>query len=153
MRKLIVGVLLFGVLSTWMTAYAVETGDVEYVNGTVKGVPDGTMGSLDTSGKEVLEFRSAAGQFSVPYEEIKRVRCREENRFRLGVLPAIAVGLLKARSKRHFVTIEWEHPGGPSDVVTLDASKEKARGLLAVLRARAPQGCPDRPGQGCRFDN
>jgi len=141
------------VLSGCTGAYAVELGDVEYVNGTVKGLPDGAMGSLDTSGKEALEFRSAGGQFSVPYGEITRVICREENRFRLGVLPAIAVGLLKARSKRHFVTIEWEHSEGSSDVVTLDASKEKALGLVAVLRARAPQGCRERPGQTCRFSD
>jgi hypothetical protein len=69
------------------------------------------------------------------------------------VLPAIAVGLLKARSKRHFVTIEWEHSGGSPDVVTLDASKERALGLLAVLRARAPLACPGRPGQTCNFDH
>jgi len=152
MRKLMVGVLLFAVLFNGMTAYAGEPGDVEYVNGTVKGLADGSMGSLDTSGKDALEFRSGSGQFSVPYGEITRVRCREENRFRLGVLPAIAVGLLKARSKRHFVTIEWDHSDSPSEVVTLDASKEKALGLLAVLRARAPQGCRERPGQACSFD-
>ena len=153
MRKLMMGALLFGVLSSWTTAYAVETGDVEYVNGTVKGLKDGAMGSLDASGRDALEFHSASGQFSVPYEEIKRVKCREENRFRLGPLPAIAVGLLKARSKRHLVTIEWENSDGRSDVVTLDASRDKALGLLEVLRARAPQGCPGRPGQSCRFDN
>ena len=153
MRKLIVGALVFVVLSSWTTAYAVEPGDVEYVNGTVEGLPDGAMGSLDTSGREALEFRSTSGQFSVPYGEITRVRCREENRFRLGVLPAIAVGLLKARSKRHFVTIEWDHSDGTSDVVTLDTSKEKALGLVAVLRARSPQGCRERQGQICSFNN
>src|SRR5579862_2375995 len=128
MRKLMAVLLLFGVLFQWTTAYAVVNGDVEYVIGTVKGVRDGTMGSLDTSGKEALEFRSASGRFSVRYDEIKTVKCREENRFRLGVLPEIAVELLKARSKRHFVSIEWGPANGPSDVVTFDASKEKARG-------------------------
>ena len=152
MRKWMAGLLLFGMLSNWTSAYAVETGDVEYVNGTVKGLHDGTMGSVDTSGKEAMEFRSPSARFSVPYEEIKTVRCREENRFRLGVLAAIAVELLKARSRRHFVTIEWGLANGPSDVVTFDASKEKARGLVAVLGARAPQACPERPGQRCGFD-
>lgn len=152
MRKLIAGLLLIGMFSNW-TAYAIETGDVEYVNGTVKGLQDGTMGSLDTSGKEALEFRAASGKFSIPYDEITRVTGREENRFRLGVLATIAVGLLKARSKRHFVTIEWDPSDGPANVVTLDASKEKASGLLTVLRARAPRGCPARPGQNCSFDH
>ena len=147
MRKLMAVLLLFGVLLQWTTAYAVVNGDVEYVIGTVKGLRDGTMGSLDTSGKEALEFRSASGRFSVRYDEIKTVKCREENRFRLGVLPAIAIGLLKARSKRHFVTIAWRHDEDTSGVVTLDSSREKAGGLMAVLRVRAPRACPSRSDQ------
>lgn len=151
MHKLMLGLVLLGVSLISTAAFGAETGDVEYVNGTVKGVSEGAMGSLTTSRQDALEFLAPSGRFSIPYEDITTVRCRVENRFRLGVLPAIAVGLLKARTKRHFVTIEWKHADGPPDVVTLDASKEKAQGLLAVLRARAQQACPGQPGQACSF--
>ena len=151
MRKLMLGFMLLGLSSISTAAFGVDTGDVEYVNGTIKGLGEGDMGSLNTSRPDALEFHASSGQFSIPYEDITTVRCRVENRFRLGVLPAIAVGLLKARTKRHFVTIEWKQADGPPDVVTLDASKVKAQGLVAVLRARAQQACPERPGQICSF--
>jgi hypothetical protein len=130
---------------------AAQEPDVEYVNGTVQGCKDGTTGTLDMSSPQSLEFRSGSSRFSIPYAEITSVKYREENRFRLGVLPAIAVGLLKARSKRHFVSIAWRHDDDSSEVVTLDASREKTRGLMAVLRVRAPRACPPHPGQACGF--
>jgi hypothetical protein len=130
-----------------------EQPDIEFVSGTVKGLTEGATGSLDMTTAETLEFRSGSGQFSVPYAEITNVKCHEENRFRLGVLPAIAVGLIKARSKRHFVMIEWKHADAPPEVVTLDLPKERARGLVAVLRARAPQACKSGLTQLCGFGN
>jgi len=128
-----------------------QQSDVEYITGTVKGLTEGSIGTVDMSSPEALEFHAGSGQFSIPYSEITTVKCHEENRFRLGVLPAIAVGLLKARSKRHLVTIEWRHADAPPQVVTLDSSKQKARGIAAVLRARAPHACPPGPVQGCGF--
>lgn len=148
MRKLMAILLVLG-LGLGVTAAAAQEPDVEYVNGTVQGWKDGTTGILDMSSGQSLEVRSGSSHFSIPYAEITSVRYREENRFRLGALPAIAVGLLKARSKRHFVSIAWRSDDGSAGVVTLDASKEKARGLMAVLRVRAPKACPPRPGQTC----
>jgi hypothetical protein len=133
------------------SAVLAEEPDVEYVNGTVKGLKDGTTGAVDMSSPAALEFRAGSNQFSIPYDQIKHVKCREENRFRLGVLATIAVGLLKARSKRHFVVIEWTGEDGRSEVVTLDASKVKARGMVEVLRFRAPHVCPPGPVQPCGF--
>ncbi len=147
MRKMMAILLVLGLGVTAVAA--AQEPDVEYVNGTVQGWKDGASGTLDMSSPQSLEFHSGSNRFSIPYAEITSVKYREENRFRLGVLPAIAVGLLKARSKRHFVSIAWRHEDDASDVVTLDASKEKARGLMAVLRERAPKACPRRPGQTC----
>lgn len=143
-------VLVLG-LGMSTAAVAAEEPEVEYVNGTVPGLKDGSTGTIDMSSPQALEFHSGSSHFSIPYAEITSVKYREENRFRLGVLPAIAVGLLKARSKRHFVSIAWQHDDDESQVVTLDGSKEKARGLMAVLRVRAPKACPSRPGQTCGF--
>ncbi len=146
---------VFVVLTGLMGAAAAQAGqpDVEYVSGTVMGLTEGATGTVDMSSPESLEFHSGSAHFSIPYTEITNVKCREENRFRLGVLPAIAVGLLKARSKRHFVTIEWKHADNPIAVVTLDAPKQKARGIAAVLRARAPVACTSGLSQTCGFGN
>ena len=149
MHRWMAALLMLG-LTTTAAMYAQQP-DVEYVTGTVKGLSDGATGTVDMSSPQTLEFRAGSGQYSIPYEEITSVKCREENRFRLGVLATIAVGMLKARSKRHFVTIEWKHADDPTAVVTLDAPKEKARGLAAVLRARAPHACTVGSAQPCGF--
>ena len=150
-KRMAVFVLLTGLMCG--AAAPAEPPDVEYVNGTVKGMAEGATGTVDMSSSQSLEFHAGSGQFSIPYAEITSVKCREENRFRLGVLPAIAVGLLKARSKRHFVTIEWKHDDDTTAVVTLDAPKQKARGMAAVLRARAPFACTSGATQLCSFGN
>ena len=148
MRKLAAVLLIFWIGASTQ-AFAVEGTNVEYVNGTVQGVKEGTTGTLESTSHTLLEFRSGVGQFSIPYGEIAFVKCQVENRFRLGVLPAIAVGLVKARAKRHFVTIGWKHGDDLPQVVALDTSREKYLGLIAVLLARAPKACPSAPGQFC----
>jgi hypothetical protein len=148
MRKIMAVVLLIG-LALDVRAVALGGPEVEYVNGTAPGVKEGTTGTLDTSAPEALEFRSGTAQFSVPYGAVRAYKYREEYRFRLGVLPAIAVGLLKARAKRHFVTVTWKTAEGTPEVATLAASKEDALGLLTVLHARAPQACAVKMGPGC----
>lgn len=129
---------------------AAQQPDVEYVTGTVRGMTEGATGTLDMTSDETLDFKTGSGQISIPYAEITNVKCRVENRFRLGVMATIAVTMVKARSKRHLVTIEWQPAGSPAGVVTLDAPKEKARGLATVLRARAPHACPS-AGPTCGF--
>jgi hypothetical protein len=129
---------------------AAQVPDVQYVNGTVKGLAEVATGILDTTSERTVDFRAGSVQFSIPYAEILNVKCREENRFRLGVLATVGVGLLKARSKRHLVTVEWVPADGPPEVATFDAPKDKARGLALVLRARAPHACAS-AGQSCAF--
>lgn len=149
MRKW-VGVWLVVAGMTGAGSMAAQQSDVEYVTGTVKGLTDGAMGRLDMTSDQVIEFKAGSREFSIPYAEVTDVKCREENRFRLGVLGTIGVSLLKARSKRHLVTVGWRPADGPPGVVTFDAPRDKARGLALVLRARAPHVCAA-VGQSCGF--
>ena len=150
MRRWMAALLVLGWLAN-ETAASAQPPDVEYVNGTVKGLTAGATGTVEMSSPESLEFHSGSSQFAIPYAEITTVKCRDENRFRLGVLATIAVTLVKARSKRHLVTIEWKHADDPAAVVTLDAPREKARGIATVLRARAPHACASGGTQLCGF--
>ncbi len=115
--------------------------EATYTSGTVPGVRLGVDGTLETTSPTALEFHSGSGDFSVPYAGITAARYREENRFRLGVLPAIGVGLLKARSKRHFLTITWKDERGVVQAAIFENSREKSLALLTILRVRAPQVC------------
>jgi hypothetical protein len=131
-------------------AMAMDGPEVPYVNGTAQGVKEGTVGTLDSSSATALKFQSGAAGFSIPYDGVSVYKYREENRFRLGVLPTIAAGIVKARSKRHLLTITWKDSQGVAEVVTLEASKDDALGLVAVLRARATQAeCGTRMWPSC----
>ena len=128
---------------------ALDGPEAQYLNGTAPGVKEGSTGTLDTTVATALEFHAGAAGFSIPYEGVKSYRYQEEKRFRLGVLPAIAVGLVKARAERHLVTISWKDAAGVAEVVTLEASKDDALGLVALLRVRAPKACAARMGPTC----
>ncbi len=59
----------------------------------------------------------------------------------LGVLPAIAVGLVKRRQRRHFLRISYHDESSTAQVAIFEVSKETPHTLLAILEVRAPQGC------------
>ena len=148
MPRAMAGLVVMGMLSG-VPAVALEGPEAQYVNGTAAGVKEGVTGMLDTTVATALEFHAGAAGFSIPYDGVKVYKYREENRFRLGALPAIAVGMLKARSKRNLVTISWKDASGVAQVVTLETSKDDALGLVALLRARSTAACQARVGPPC----
>lgn len=123
--------------------------EATYVYGTIKTLPENTSGTFDTGSQSELELRFGKERISIPYARIRTCAYREENKFRLGVLATIAVGLLKARTKNHFVTLTWID-GEATQVATLEAPKRRAIGLVEVIRARAPEACKARAGSGER---
>jgi hypothetical protein len=147
MRKLTAVVLLLAMVLGTPQAFALDGQEVAYVTGTMKTVKEGTVGTLDTASATALEFHSSAGNFSIPYTRIKSYRYREETKFHLGVLPAIAVSLVKKRAKVHFVTITWKGEQEIAEVVTLELSKNGSRGLMAILDARATEVHKPKPGR------
>lgn len=119
-----------------------------YINGTVTTLSENTSGTFDTGSSLALELHFGKEQISIPYVRVRRCSYREENKFRLGVLATIVVGLLKARTKNHFVTLTW-NDGEAMQVLTLETPKQSAIGLVEVIRARAPEACKPKAGGGC----
>lgn len=115
--------------------------EATYTAGTLPDVPPSSGGILNTTSPTVLEFHAGAAGFSIPYAGITLARYHEENRFRLGVLPAIGVGLLKARSKRHLMTITWKDEHGVVQAAIFEDTRQRCMALLTIVRARAPQVC------------
>ena len=146
MKRVIAGLVLAAMMMS-VSAMAMDGPEVQYVNGTAPGVKEGSTGRLNTSLPKALEFEAGATGFSIPWDGVQTYKYCVENRFRLGVLPTIAVGILKARSKRHLVTIEWKDADGVAQLVTLETSRDDARGLIGMLRARSTQACKERAGQ------
>jgi hypothetical protein len=141
MKKLIALTLISVLAAPSARALDGKGMEATYTGGTVAGVRLGVNGTLETTSPTALEFHSSSGDFSVPYAGIATARYREENRFRLGVLPAIGVGLLKARAKRHLTTITWKDERGVVQAAIFETSKQRSLALLTILRVRAPQVC------------
>jgi len=125
--------------------FAVEAGQVAYMSGTL-AVPQGTIGGFDTTSPEALVFKftasgSAPGEVDIAYKNIGSFEYSTEVAHHLGVLPAVAVGLVKRRERRHFFTIKFTDSSDVPQAAIFEVPKRDPPGLLAILRARAPQAC------------
>ena len=141
MKKVLAIVFGIAMMLEGLPAWAADGMDALYIGGSAPGTRIGTTGTLDCAKSDALEFHSGSGDFSVPYAQIVAARYHEENRFRLGVLPAIAVGLLKARSKRHVVTVTWADEKGLPQVAQFEMSRQASMALVTLIRVKAPQVC------------
>jgi hypothetical protein len=104
MRRIVtLGLLLLASLS----AFAVAEGQVLYVGGTVPGLGVNAVGRLDLASETSLTFESSGGKLTIPYSAIESFEYSKEVTRHLGVLPAIAVGLVKQRQHRHFFRIAY----------------------------------------------
>lgn len=123
---------------------AVEDGQVIYVGGTVPAVTAGTVGRLDTRSETSMTFEYSNKKLVIPYAAIESSQYSTEVTHHLGVLPAIAVGLLKARERRHLFRISYRDADNASQAAVFQVPKQMPRILQAVLHARAPQTCKPR---------
>jgi len=71
-----------------------------YSGGTASGINIGTIGRIDTSSQTALAFEWPGNKLSIPYVAIDSFEYSREVKRHLGVLPAIAVGLVKQRQRR-----------------------------------------------------
>ena len=128
-----------------LSSFAIDEGHARYVGGTVQGVPAGVIGHLDTTSATSLIFKQSENKVGIPYALIDSYEYSKAVTRHLGVLPAIAVGLVKMRRHSHYFSISYRtETGGPAKIVILEVSKDMPRILRAILRTRAPQACVNR---------
>jgi hypothetical protein len=152
MKRLIAMGLCAALLAAGARVYAEDGQDAGYVGGSVPGIKEGTAGKLDMTAANGLKFQAGATELSIPYGQMSRIEYREQNRFRLGVVGTIVVGIVKAREKVRSVTITWRDDKDAANVVTLEMGKEKAMASLDVLRARThiePSVCEAKFNASC----
>jgi hypothetical protein len=140
---------LFLVVSLSAVAVLAEDLPVAYAGGTVPSLTLGTTGRLVTTQAISLVFEHSGGSVTIPYDKIQSFEYSREVARHLGVLPAIAVGLIKRRQSRHFVRITYFGEGGLPQVAVFEVPKQMPQVLLAVLRTKAPQGCPVKNSARC----
>lgn len=142
MRKL---ASFFCFLALAVPALAVEGGRVMYVGGSAAGLVAGTLGNLDMTSETALIFESGKGRLEIPYAALQSFEYSSEVSHHLGVMPAIAVSLVKMRRHRHFFRISYTDQKNIAQVAVLEVPKEMPRTLSAVLQMRSSNHPPKPP--------
>ena len=130
-------ITLFILLILSLPAFAVEDGQVLYVGGTAPGLAAGTLGSLDTTAETALIFHFTGSKLEIPYAAIESHEYSTEVTHHLGVLPAVAVGMVRIRKHRHYFRVTYLSADGVAQVAVFEVPKQMPRTLQAVLSARA----------------
>jgi hypothetical protein len=141
MKRIIFALLALAVVVPAHAAI-VEGSQVMYVGGSIPGLPQGTFGKLDTQREDALVFEYAGGKLEIPYHSIQSFQYSQRLARRMGVLPTIAVGLVKRRQRRHFIEVAFRGADGAPQAAVLEVSKDMAQPVNVVLLARAPRPCP-----------
>ena len=129
-------------------AIAVEDGQVAYLGGTVP-IKEGTIGTLDTTSETALVFEYAGGKLALPHERIQSWEYSNKPARTLGVLPTVAIAMLKRPQRRHFFLISYRDDNNASQVAIFEVSKQSPQSLIAILQTRAPQSCRPQPHRRC----
>jgi hypothetical protein len=114
--------------------------DATYSGGTAQIAAD-TPGTLDATSPVSLLFRSKAGEVSIPYAKIRSYEPRRDVVHHLGVLPAVAVGLVAARMRSYTTAISYGDDAGGMQVVVVETTERDQRQLQTILHARAASAC------------
>ena len=127
------------VLLLSLSASALDEGHARYLGGTVPGITAGVEGQLDTTSENSLTFEQAGNKLSIPYASIESYEYSTEVTRHLGVLPVIAVGLMKMRRRSHFFRFSYrDGHSAVQQIAVFEVSKHMPRTLQAILQARAP---------------
>ena len=122
-----------------LSAFALDRGHARYVGGTVPGVTSGVVGRLDTTSTTSLTFQPAGNKVEIPCASIESYEYSKDVTRHLGVLPALAVGLVKMRRHSHYFSISYRiETGGTAQIVVFEVPKDMPRTLEAILQTRAP---------------
>ncbi|NYF79212.1 hypothetical protein [Granulicella arctica] len=135
----IMAVFLFLMCS--LPALAVEGNQAAYLSGTTAAVKLGALGTLDTTSPTDLIFVSPQGNLNIPYLAIDRLDYHNDLAHHIGVAPALAVGIVRRREKRHFFDITYHDQAGVAQVAVFEVAKGVPPLMLPILRARATNAC------------
>jgi hypothetical protein len=136
MRNLVRLLLL---LSLGAPSFAAGDDPVIYAGGTVSPPKAGATCSLDLSSGAALRFTSSDGTLEIPYSTIESFEHSNEVAVHLGVAPAIAVGMVAARKRNHFVRITFKDSNQVAQVAVFQVPKAMPIFLMPMLEAGAPQ--------------
>src|SRR5580765_548783 len=116
-------ILAVGLIVFSTTAFALSGTEATYAGGSAKNLKPGDAGTFDVSGNDALVFVAPSERLSITYSRIVKMEYRRELTHHLGVAPAIAVGLIKARDKKHVFTITFTDEAGVPQAMVFEVPK------------------------------
>ena len=131
--------LLLIVAFVWLplAEASVGSGETMYVGGTIAGLPEGTMGKLDTKSDKVLVFESPKGKFEIPYENVTSLEYGQKAGRRLGVALTLTLWALLSKKRKHFLTIGFTDENEKPQGVVLEIPKGTAKSFITILEVRS----------------
>ncbi len=136
-RKSAALVLILAFLWLPLAAASVRSGEVIYVGGTIAGLPEATMGKLNTSSDKVMVFESLKGRFEIPYEDVTSLEYGQKAGRRVGVAIVISVWALFSKKRKHFLTIGYTDANEKPQGVVLEIPKGTAKSFITILEVRS----------------
>jgi hypothetical protein len=130
-------------------ALAVESGQVLYVGGSAANMKDGTLGKFVTASNDEIAFVCSSGKFTIPFSSLESYESSDRVARHLGVVPAIAVGLLRHRQRRHFFEFHYRDESHVAQVAVFEVPKDMPQTLLGILQARVPSACKPETTSPC----
>ena len=129
--------LLLTAIHLAFAAIAAEPGiRMQFIGGTVPGVPVKANVRLDITGPDSLTFQSDKLQFEILYSKINTIEYGQNVSRRYAAAILISPFLLLSKSRRHYLTLGYLDTEGKQQAMVFRVEKGDIRAMLAGLEAR-----------------
>lgn len=118
-----------------ISAHAASIPSVTFIGGSTPSLTTNTTGTLDT-GPDQIVFQWKGGALDIPYAQIQNFSYREKKTVHLGLLPLIAVLLIRPEAQRHIVSLTYLDPSGQKQVAIFEVPKQASDTLPVILQER-----------------
>jgi len=136
-RRIIAILLLCAIGAGTLPAEKVDRGEAMYVGGTIAGLPEGTMGRLETTSDKVLAFQSSKGNFEIHYENVTSLEYGQKAGRRLAVALTITIWALLSKKRKHFLTIGYTDGNDKPQGVVIEIPKGTVKSTITILEVRS----------------
>lgn len=109
---------------------------LEFVGGTLAGVPARSGSRLDLTGKDALYVRCSKTELLIPYQKVNTLEYGQNVSRRYAAAILISPVLLLSKSRRHYVTIGYVDAEGKQQALVFRVEKGDIRSVLSGLEAR-----------------
>ncbi len=133
--------LMVAMLAEPAALAAISGKEVMYVGGTIAGLPEATVGNLDTSNEKMLLFESPKGRFEIQYEDITSIEYGQKAGRRVAVAILISVWALFSKKRKHFLTIGFNDKDDKPQGVVLEIPKGTTKATITILEVRSGKKC------------